>query len=521
MLLFDQADMAGCLFFAWPPLDGQAGPLNRPSSLGAKLVQLLRKRSLFHKKNIAELTQTAQTELQPHLGALDLTLLGIGCIMGTGVFVLTGRAAAAYAGPAVTLSFVIAAICAGLAAMCYAEMASMLPVSGSAYVYAYATMGELPAFIMGWNLALQYLVGAATVAAGWSGYACAVWASLGLPPVPWAWAHAPLQYNPAQGGLVWTGAICNLPAVAIIVAVCTVLSRGIEASARVNAVIVAVKLSVVALFLAFALPHVNTANWQPYIPASDGHGAFGVLGVFRASTMLFFAYLGFDAVSVAAGETKNPKRDVPIGILASLGICAFIYVCVAAVLTGVVPYGQLDVTSPLAVGVGVVGKPWLALAVDLGAIAGLTSVMLVQLLAEPRILLAMAKDGLLPQVFNHVHPRFRTPSRLTWLSAAICAIAAGLFPIDVLADLTSEGTLLVFVLVGLGVLLLRHSQPDMPRKFRVPGGAWLIPVACMATSIGLMAVAWRSAAGLLLWMSVGAAVYFGNARPRLAKRPQG
>lgn len=475
------------------------------------------KRSYFTKKSVAELTRDAEAGAgRGSLTALDLTLLGVGCIMGTGVFVLTGKAAALHAGPAVVLSFLLAAACAALAAMCFAEMASMLPVAGSAYVYAYATMGELPAFWMGWNMALQYLVGAAAVAAGWSGYLTALLGELGLPPLPATWHQAPLAY--VDGAFVATGARCNLPAVAIVLGICAVLSRGLSASKRLNAAMVAVKMAVVLSFVAFALPHVDAANWRPFVPPVDGRGAFGARGVLRAATLLFFAYLGFDAVSVAATDTKNPKRDVPIGILASLAVCAALYVAVAATLTGVVHYTKLDVASPMAVGVAAIGRPWLAWAVDVGALTGLSSVLLVQLFAVPRVFLAMAKDGLLPPALARAHGPAAVPRRQTWLCGALCALGAGFFPVDVLADLTSVGTLLVFALVGLGVLLLRLRRPEMPRRFRVPLGTWPVPLACILANLGLLASASSGLWGLGTWMALGTVVYVFDARPRLERR---
>ena len=478
------------------------------------------KRSYFSTKSVAELTRDAEARAgKGSLSALDLTLLGVGCIMGTGVFVLTGKAAALHAGPAVVLSFLLAAACAALAAMCFAEMASMLPVAGSAYVYAYATMGELPAFWMGWNLALQYLVGAAAVAAGWSGYLTALLHELGLPPLPAAWHQAPLAY--VDGAFVATGARCNLPAVAVVLGICAVLSRGLSASTRLNAAMVAVKMSVVLAFVAFALPHVRAENWQPFIPPTNAHGAFGARGVLRAATLLFFAYLGFDAVSVAATDTKNPKRDVPVGILASLAVCATLYVAVAATLTGVVPYTQLDVASPMAVGVAAIGRPWLAWAVDVGALTGLSSVLLVQLFAVPRIFLAMAKDGLLPPFLQKTSGAQAVPRRQTWTCGLMCAVGAGFFPVDVLADLTSVGTLLVFALVGAGVLLLRLRRPEMTRRFRVPFGTWPVPLACIFANLGLLASASSGVAGLCIWMTLGTAVYVFDARPRLARTRPG
>lgn len=476
-------------------------------------------RSIFTLKPLSALQAKTRAAGSRTLGAFSLTLLGVGCIMGTGIFVLTGQVAAANAGPAVVLSFLLAALTAALGAMCYAEMAAMLPVPGSGYVYAYATMGELPAFLMGWILALEYLVGAATVSGGWSGYVCALMSHVGLGDVPERFRHAPLAWDAAQNAFISTGAVCNVPAVLIILLVCSALSRGTRDSARLNAIIVFIKMAVVLLFIGFALPHINTAFWTPFIPQNTGtFGHYGISGIFQGATLLFFAYLGFDAVSVAAGETRNPKRDVPIGILASLSICAVLYVLAAGALTGLVPYTELGVSYPMALGVQAIGLNWLETLVEIGALAGLTSVLLVQLFAQPRIVHAMAVDGFLPEWLTQARTSDGTPQRITWLVGVICALCAGFFPIDVLAELTSIGTLLAFSMVGLGVIILRYKRPEWPRKFKVPGGPWLIPGLCLFTSAALMYTASIASFGYLIaWMLLGVALYFGGGRARVGR----
>jgi APA family basic amino acid/polyamine antiporter len=472
-------------------------------------------RSLFALKPLHLCTpEASDAGFKRSLGALDLTLLGVGCIMGTGIFVLTGQAAATNAGPAVTLSFALAALVAAFGALCYAELAAMLPVVGSAYTYAYASLGELAAFYMGWNLGLEWLVGAAAVAVGWSGYVGAFVTHVTGWQLPAAWVSAPLAWDVGAGRMVATGAYVNLPAAVVVLAVCALLARGTRESARINAIIVTTKLTVVLLFVGFAARYVEPAHWRPFVPPNTGvFGEFGVSGVFQGATMLFFSYLGFDAVSVAAAETRNPRRDVPIGLFASLGICAALYIAVAAVLTGIVPYTSLGVPYPIAVGVAATGMGWLETVVEVGAIAGLTSVLLVQLYAQPRIVFAMAKDGFLPPRLAVLHPRHHTPHVLTWINGVLCAVCAGLLPITILAELTSIGTLFAFVLVGAGVMLLRYQRPEAPRKFKVPGGPILVPALCMVTSGVLMytaaaATLWR----LLVWMLLGGVLYLGYGR---------
>jgi APA family basic amino acid/polyamine antiporter len=393
----------------------------------------------------------------------------------------------------------------------------MLPVAGSAYVYAYATMGELPAHLIGWNLMLQYLGGAATVSVGWSGYVGALFEHLGLPYVPERWAQSPWAWDAGVHTFVATGAIMNLPAFAVIVAVCVVLCGGVQQSSRFNALIVAVKMAVVLLFIGFALPHVDAANWQPFVPENTGQfGHFGISGIFQGATILFFSYLGFDAVSVAAGETKNPQRDVPIGLIGSLGICAVLYVGVAACLTGLVPFERLGVPYPMALGVAAIGRGWLQLLVEVGAIAGLSSVLLVQLYATTRIILAMVKDGFLPPIFGGQTADGRVALRLIGVCGGLCALAAAFFPIDVLAELTSLGTLWVFAAVGVAVAALRIKRPAWPRKFRVPLGPVLIPSLCVLSSAALMVTAQGATMLRLgLYMAVGLALYAGYSRRRI------
>jgi APA family basic amino acid/polyamine antiporter len=451
----------------------------------------------------------AHHQLNRSLDALDLVMLGIGAIIGTGIFVLTGRAAAANAGPAVALSFVVAGIASAFAGLCYAEMASMIPVAGSAYTYAYATMGELVAWIIGWDLVLEYMVGAATVSVGWSGYVVAFMHHLGI-ELPRAWTTAPVIWNEKAQELVWTGAIVNLPAVLVTALATVILVIGIRESARVNTVIVIVKVIVVMLFIVFAAPYVRPENWTPFIPENTGEfGKFGVSGILQGATMVFFAYIGFDAVSTAAQEAKNPQRDLPIGILVSLAVCTVLYIAVSLVLTGVVSYKELSVPHPIAVGISVTGIGWLTTAVEIGAIAGLTSVMLVLLFGQPRIFYSMAHDGLFPAFAARVHPRYKTPY-VTQIGAGLaCALAGGVLPIDILGELTSIGTLFAFVLVSLGVMILRLKRPDIPRAFRVPGGPYVVPIlGALSSGLLMYTATTHTLIRLFVWMAIGLVIYW-------------
>ncbi len=454
-----------------------------------------------------------EAKLKRVLTARHLVLLGIGAVIGAGIFVLSGQAAANHAGPAITLSFVLAGIAATLAALCYAEFAAMLPVAGSAYSYSYATLGEFIAWFIGWNLVLEYLLAGASVAVGWSGYFDSllhsignmVGAEIGLPA---AFASAP--FDVVDGRLVTTGSILNVPAVAIIAAVTALCYRGISGSALVNSIIVTIKVAVILLFIAFSLQFVDFGNWQPYVPASEGPGRFGWDGVVRGASIVFYAYLGFDAVSTAAQEAKNPQRDLPIGILGSLAVCTLLYFVFAGVLTGMVPYTQLGTPRPVATALEAYPVLlWLKTLVEVGAVAGLSSVILVTIMAQARIFYAMSQDGLIGRMFGRVHERHRTPHLSTVFVGLVACVLAGLLPIGVLGDLVALGTLLAFATVCVGVLVLRRTRPDLPRPFRVP----MAPVVCvLGAAICLWLFArvfednWR---WMTAWVIVGFLIYFG------------
>ena len=483
-------------------------------------------KSLFRTKNIERMQSDAVNAqgMKRTLGRLHLTLFGIGVIVGTGIFVLTGHAAASNAGPAIAISFVLAGFAAGLAGLCYAEMAAMIPVAGSAYTYAYATLGEMVAFIIGWDLILEYLVGAATVSVGWSGYFSALITRLTGYVLPWQWSTAPLQYSKDAHVLEASGAYINLPAILFIAMITVVLTVGVKESARLNAIMVGVKLTAIALFLGFAVSFIDPHHWQPFMPENrGGFGHFGVSGVFQGATMVFFAYVGFDALSTVAQESRNPQRDLPVGMLVSLAVCTTLYVLVSLALTGIVSYTELSVPHPIAIGISVVQRPWLEVLVDIGALAGLTSGALVMLLGQPRIFYAMGQDGLFPRWAARVHPRFGTPHIATIITGTMCAIGGGVLPIEVLGELTSTGTLFAFVVVSIGVIVLRRTRPDAPRTFRVPGGAWGIPLFSALASGGLMFTAtpqslWR----LFAWLAVGLLVYlfYSRHRSRLQAQPE-
>ncbi len=477
--------------------------------------------SLFATKSIDRIRAEAlenEHGLKRVLGAGDLVTLGIGAIIGTGIFVLTGQAAAAHAGPAIVLSMVLAGVAAALAGLCYAEFASTVPISGSAYTYGYATLGEFVAWIIGWDLILEYALGAATVAVGWSGYVVSFLGDLGI-TFPAALSAAPGTAITMADGSVVT-AVLNVPAVLIAVLVTTLLVVGIQESARVNAVIVVVKVAVVLLVIAAGSMYLDTANWSPFIPENRGEfGLFGISGIIRGAGVIFFAFIGFDAVSTAAQEAKNPQRDMPIGILGSLVVCTILYVLVSGVLVGLVPYSELGVPAPMAVAIdaarvrseGSALAPLVAvlpMLVKLGAIAGLSSVMVVMMLGQPRVFLSMANDGLLPGWARKIHPKYRTPYVTTILTGIVVALAAGLTPIGVLGELVSIGTLLAFVIVSIGILMLRIKRPEIDRPFRVPGVFVVAPLSALV-SFGLMAgLPWHTWERLLIWMAIGVVVYF-------------
>jgi len=485
------------------------------------------------------------------LGPLNLTTLGIGAIIGAGIFVLTGQAAAQYAGPGIIISFIISGLACAFAGLCYAEFASMIPKAGSAYTYAYATLGEVFAWIIGWDLILEYLFAASTVSVGWSGYVVSFLNDLGV-HIPPAFAAAkgmvmieipkhiqgleagwhPItkeltayltQQNIVADQLPQVTAILNLPAMLIIGLITALLIVGIRESANFNNIMVIVKVSVIILFIAIGFFYIKKANWEPFIPENTGKwGEFGWSGILRAAGVIFFAYIGFDAVSTAAQEAKNPKRDMPIGILSSLGISTILYILVAIVLTGLVSYKFLNIPAPIGLAVDVMGSNayWLRGIIKLAAIAGLSSVILVMLLGQPRIFYSMSQDGLLPPIFSKVHSRFKTPYISSILCGAVAMILAGVLPINILGELVSIGTLLAFTIVCISVIVLRKTRPDIPRPFRTPFVP-LVPilgaVICFAQMAALSGATWLR---LIVWMAIGFVIYlfYGIRKSRLRNK---
>jgi APA family basic amino acid/polyamine antiporter len=470
---------------------------------------------LFRKKSLADLRAEADRQiLRRTLGPVQLTALGIGSIIGTGIFVFTGMAASLHAGPALVLSMVFAAVACAFAGLCYAELAAMIPVAGSAYTYAFATIGEFAAWIIGWDLILEYALSTATVAVGWSGYFVSFLRTLGL--------HMPAALTAAPGVVVRMGSstvpgVFNLPAALIVLGVAALLVKGIKESATANTVLVLIKSLVLVVFVLAGASYVNGTNLHPFIPPNTGEfGSFGFSGVLRATGIMFFAYIGFDAVSTAAQECRNPQRDLPIGILASLAICTVLYIAVATVLIGIVPYAKLNVPDPIAVGIDATGLTWLSPLVKVSALFGLFSTMLVTLLGQTRIFFAMSRDGLLPAAFGRVHERFRTPHVSTILTGTIVAIAAGLTPLDTLGQLVSMGTLLAFVLVCIGIVMLRKTQPDAARPFRTPGMPWVPIAGALACLVQMLSLPWATWVRLFVWLAIGFVLYFGYGRKRAA-----
>jgi APA family basic amino acid/polyamine antiporter len=468
-------------------------------------------KQLAARKSVAAITSEIEAgpRLNRVLGARTLTAIGLGSMIGSGIFVLTGTVAANHTGPAITLAFLVAAIGCGLAAICYAELASLIPVSGSAYSYTYATLGEGVAWFVGWNLALEYMMSAATVAVGWSGYVVNLLAEFGL-ELPASLTNAPVGKGSGHS-LEATGAIVNLPAVAIVVALTWICYRGIRESANMNNIMVVIKVAIIVLFIVVGLAFIDTANWHPYLPENTGEaGQFGWSGVMMGAGIIYFAYIGFDTAATTAQEARNPQRDVPIGILGALAISTVLYVAMAAVMTGMVSYEKLDVSAPVAVALD--EHPslfWLGLPVKIGAIVGMTSVILMSILGQPRIFMAMSRDGLLPQQLQQVHPKHHTPHVGTLITGAVAAVFAGVFPIDVLGELVSIGILLAFTAVCIGVLVLRRTMSEAPRPFRVPFAAFTCTAGalmCLALTYFLPRDTWIR---LAIWTAVGFAIYFG------------
>ncbi len=491
---------------------------------------------LFQTKSIHDLMNEATDTshgLKRALTATNLVTLGIGAIIGAGIFVLTGQAAAQYAGPAIVISFIISGLACAFAGLCYAEFASMIPIAGSAYTYAYATLGEFLAWIIGWDLILEYLFAASTVSVGWGGYVVSFLNDFGIhlptmltaatgtilidvPNLGWQQlTHNLSQSLSSQGvnvdALPHVTAVINLPAMFIVGVLTLLLVIGIRESANFNNIMVIVKVSVIILFIGIGIMFVRMANWHPFIPANTGEsGHFGWSGILRGAGVIFFAYIGFDAVSTAAQEAKNPQKHMPIGILGSLTVSTILYIMVALVLTGIVSYTALNVPDPVAVGVNAMGEGmfWLRPIVKIAAIAGLSSVILVMLMGQPRIFYSMSKDGLLPPVFSRVHPKFKTPYVSTLLTGSVALILAGILPISILGELVSIGTLLAFAIVCVSILVLRKAKPDLPRPFRTPFLPYVPVLGALICLIQMFSLPLDTWLRLLIWMALGMVIYF-------------
>jgi APA family basic amino acid/polyamine antiporter len=464
-------------------------------------------RQFFAVRPVDPADRSGAQRLKQILGPWQLMSIGLGATIGTGVFVLTGQVAASQSGPAVTLSFLIAAFGSTLAALCYAEFATFLPVPGSAYSYTYATLGEGIAWFIGWNLLLEYAISASAVAVSWSAYVVNLLKDWGI-HLPDAFIHAPYEQN-AAGQLVMTHAFLNVPAVLIVAAMTYVCYVGISHSARANTVMVTLKVTIILVFMVAGLKYINTANWHPYVPANTGEfGHYGISGILRGSAIIFFSYVGFDTASTTALEARNPQRDLPIGIIGALVVSTILYVGMAAVMTGMVPFTSLKVDEPVAVALDAHPQlAWLAPLVKAGIIIGMTSVILASLLGQPRILLSMADDGLLPPAVRRCHPRYKTPHIATIVTGVVAAAIAGIFPLDVLADLISIGILLAFVVVCIGVLIMRFKRPDVPRPFRVPFAPLtciLGAVVCLVMCVFLQPATWIR---LVIWTAIGMGIY--------------
>lgn len=463
--------------------------------------------SLFRTKNLDDMIAHSKKPggLAKVLGPFDLVLMGIGAIVGTGIFVLTGTGALT-AGPALSLSFVVAAVACCFAALCYAEFASTVPVAGSIYTYSYATLGELAAWMIGWDLLLEYGLAAAAVSVGWSGYFQSLLAGFGI--------ALPAALTAAPGALPGVTTFINLPALVIMLLLTAMLGWGVRESARLNNIMVAIKIGVVLLFIIFGARHVQPANWQPYMP-------FGYHGMLSAAALVFFAFIGFDAVTSAAEEVKQPSRDLPIGIIGSLAVCAVLYVVVSAIMTGIVPYQKfLGVDHPVSLALQYAGENWIAGFVDLGAILGMTTVILVMAFGQTRIIFAMSRDGLLPKRLSTVHPRFHTPFFATWLVGIVFGLIAAVIPLNILAELINIGTLAAFTMVSIAVVVLRKRRPDLHRAFRCPGVPY-VPALAVILCVGLMTfLSWVTWVAFTIWLVIGLIIYFGYARKRSLLHPQ-
>lgn len=483
--------------------------MTAPPTPQGGLLEACKKRFFVTKETAdVEADLAGKQHLKRVLGPLDVTTLGIGAIVGAGIFVLSGVAARDYAGPAIVLSFVITGIACAIVAMCYAELASMIPEAGSAYSYSYATMGELVAWLIGWDLILEYSVGAIAVSVGWSGYIVGLVENTTGVAVPVAFTAAPGSAP---------GAIINLPAMFIVLLLTALLCFGVKESVGINKIMVLVKVGIVIIFILVGMTLIDPKNYDPFMP-------FGFPGVMTGAAIVFFAYIGFDAVATVAEEAKDPQRTMPIGIIGSLIVCTILYILVAIVLTGIVPIENIDVTEPLAAAFADKGIRWASALVAVGALAGITSVLLVSLLAQPRVFFALARDGLLPKKFAEVHPRFNTPWFSTLLMGIIISILAGLTPITTAAELTNIGTLFAFILVCIGVVILRKKQPDRKRAFKAPLSGWpypVLPIAGIAFCLALMAslpvLTWIRFVG---WMGAGLLIYsfYGYNKSNITRR---
>jgi basic amino acid/polyamine antiporter, APA family len=463
---------------------------------------------------LAEADDTEHS-LKRTLGPVALIALGIGAVIGAGIFTLAGKAAADHAGPGIVLSFILAAIGCGFAGLCYSEFSTMIPIAGSAYTYAYATLGELLAWIIGWDLVLEYAIGAATVSVGWSGHVLDLLRRFGI-DIPLQYATSPFETVKLADGTMVHG-IANFPAVIVLLLMTVVLIIGIQESASVNTLIVIMKVGVVVSFILIGWAYMNSANHHPFVPVNTGEwGKFGWSGVLRASGVIFFAYIGFDAVSTAAQETKNPQRDMPIGIIGSLLICTVLFILYSFVLTGIVNYKTFQdpryYAAPITAALARMPYQWLGVAMDLAIIAGLTSVILVMLLGQSRVFYSMSRDGLLPRIFSAVHPKFRTP----WLSNLLMLVFVGVFgafvPISALGEMTSIGTLFAFDIVCVGIIVMRRTRPDMPRVFKTPLVPLVPILGILFNSLMIFSLGADNWIRLIVWLVIGLAIYFGYSR---------